>query len=866
MYATGELLDARNNALREILLNEMDYYQKLQLICDNYIEPLSLKMARGKKEFNSFTHIHMSAIFSNITQLKDISESIGKGLEDVFQKWPECNFKVSALRSHLVKLDAYSLYIQNFKHGQNVLRQLYIEDTKFKKFVDEQKDQDLHTLLKLPVDRIRWYHNSWERVLKHTPENHVDHADCLEISSIFSQLNAYCEAEFDQSTHQAEIEELKGRMDMIETHVEVLLNLWNTKQTFFKTGSVYLNPYNPKKKQDRFELFLFSSTLIIAKKYKGKDKERVSPKRIFNLRNQISVLARQDATTGLEFKEDMVMTPLFFTTPQERDEWIDSIRECVLDISPKNPIFNTDILSLPRTQTGIPTFLQDCCIQIIQRGQKTFYSNLFSETNITENTAREIRFKIQANLIIDWSVYTEKELGKILYHFFDRLPEPLFTYDLFPKFLEIIDSSAKVSQKVQSFQSALRTLPNKLQKIIMFVFSFFEKLCSINLSEVTPSGIAVLFGHTLLRRKGETIERKLVDGPRAGRVIQFLLHHHVFEEKFDTESSTSEQKKNSNPTEVHSSGTELKLKTLYAFKARKEGELTIEKDDVIKVTEQHASRWWRGINERTKQTGKFPQNYCKIIEGHHLLYLSKTPSRQKIVAPPSLSQSINSQPASRSADRLPDESEKKLIAVHGFTARKDVEISFEKGDVISVIEKHKSGWWIGECHGKTGRFPRNYCSTNAFQSQRMSSQSLNNSVTSGHPPAVPMTPHSASFYMEDPTNLSQSNNNLPQHNFSILIPSADSTPRNSRPTTAETSPRSGSSKKEKSGKEKKSKKSSSKDIIQEPATAKYSFIGRSEKELSFNKGDVLTIIRKSSSSWWKAEFNGKVGKVPANYF
>ena len=39
----------------------------------------------------------------------------------------------------------------------------------------------------------------------------------------------------------------------------------------------------------------------------------------------------------------------------------------------------------------------------------------------------------------------------------------------------------------------------------------------------------------------------------------------------------------------------------------------------------------------------------------------------------------------------------------------------------------------------------------------------------------------------------------------------------------------------------------------------------SQEELSFNQGDVMKIIRKHSSGWWKAELNGKEGLIPGNF-
>jgi len=51
------------------------------------------------------------------------------------------------------------------------------------------------------------------------------------------------------------------------------------------------------------------------------------------------------------------------------------------------------------------------------------------------------------------------------------------------------------------------------------------------------------------------------------------------------------------------------------------------------------------------------------------------------------------------------------------------------------------------------------------------------------------------------------------------------------------------------------------------ATALYDFRGESENDLSFQAGDVITIIERSESTedWWVGMLNGQKGSLPANY-
>lgn len=47
-------------------------------------------------------------------------------------------------------------------------------------------------------------------------------------------------------------------------------------------------------------------------------------------------------------------------------------------------------------------------------------------------------------------------------------------------------------------------------------------------------------------------------------------------------------------------------------------------------------------------------------------------------------------------------------AMYNFAARDANELSIQKGDVVNVLWRHPSGWWIGEHSAQTGLFPGNY--------------------------------------------------------------------------------------------------------------------------------------------------------------
>lgn len=47
--------------------------------------------------------------------------------------------------------------------------------------------------------------------------------------------------------------------------------------------------------------------------------------------------------------------------------------------------------------------------------------------------------------------------------------------------------------------------------------------------------------------------------------------------------------------------------------------------------------------------------------------------------------------------------------------------------------------------------------------------------------------------------------------------------------------------------------------------ARFNFQQTNEDELSFTKGDIITVIRAEEGGWWEGNLNGKTGWFPSNY-
>lgn len=50
-----------------------------------------------------------------------------------------------------------------------------------------------------------------------------------------------------------------------------------------------------------------------------------------------------------------------------------------------------------------------------------------------------------------------------------------------------------------------------------------------------------------------------------------------------------------------------------------------------------------------------------------------------------------------------------MKASYSFYAENPDELTINPGDVIRVLDEIDDGWWVGECDGRRGIFPVNYC-------------------------------------------------------------------------------------------------------------------------------------------------------------
>ncbi|XP_043468951.1 intersectin-1 isoform X3 [Leptopilina heterotoma] len=142
------------------------------------------------------------------------------------------------------------------------------------------------------------------------------------------------------------------------------------------------------------------------------------------------------------------------------------------------------------------------------------------------------------------------------------------------------------------------------------------------------------------------------------------------------------------------------VQVIAPYQATSAEQLNLQRGQLIMIRKKTDTGWWEGelqARGKKRQIGWFPASYVKLLT----------------------SNSNRSTPVSHGyLDSPTDPNIERVMALYPYQAQNEDELSFEKGDVITVLAKEEEAWWRGELNGVSGVFPSNYVSS-------MSSEMIN---------------------------------------------------------------------------------------------------------------------------------------------
>ncbi|KAF7727405.1 hypothetical protein EC973_007569 [Apophysomyces ossiformis] len=188
-------------------------------------------------------------------------------------------------------------------------------------------------------------------------------------------------------------------------------------------------------------------------------------------------------------------------------------------------IFGNELAKQVQSENGtIPLVVEKCIDAVEARGMS--YEGIYRKSG----GAGQMRLIMQAFEQGETPNLRDQEqwndicaITSVLKHYLRDLPDPLFTYDKHPKFIEAILISNPAEQ-IRVFGELIHSLPTENFDTLKYLMTHLDKVqqqCKDNL--MTAKNLAVIFGPTLMRQRDNNMD--LVEMNHKIGVIEFILNH-----------------------------------------------------------------------------------------------------------------------------------------------------------------------------------------------------------------------------------------------------------------------------------------------------------------------------------------------------
>ncbi|XP_060738674.1 intersectin-2a isoform X2 [Tachysurus vachellii] len=271
------------------------------------------------------------------------------------------------------------------------------------------------------------------------------------------------------------------------------------------------------------------------------------------------------------------------------------------------------------------------------------------------------------------------------------------------------------------------------------------------------------------------------------------------------------------PAATHTQHTQALA--LCAWTATTDTQLGFSKDDIITVLEQQEN-WWYG--ELGENQGWFPKTHVSMMTANNTL----TEPLYSTVDELDLADSV-----------LLEE----YVALYTYESPESGDLTFRAEDVVLVMEK-EGEWWKGCIGDQSGLFPSNYVKPKDTDSAK--------SGASGKKPEIAQVTTACKAMMAEQLNVTPGQLILVLHKNSCGWWLGELQARGK--------------------KRQKGWFHSSNVRLLEPNSvcqviAMYDYKAANGDEMTFQKGQLINVLNKDESDWWKGEINGVTGLFPTNY-
>lgn len=163
--------------IRELISTERSYTSSLTALINQYVFPLKVE---AMKRNGIISKEHLDKIFANIEEINSLNTALLRDLDTAMRGAPAGGLPIGAtLLPHLRVFSMYSLYVNSYTAGAELLTKLRRTSKPFAAFLQAAADRtaeplDITSYLIMPVQRIPRYKLLLEDLVRHTDESDRD--------------------------------------------------------------------------------------------------------------------------------------------------------------------------------------------------------------------------------------------------------------------------------------------------------------------------------------------------------------------------------------------------------------------------------------------------------------------------------------------------------------------------------------------------------------------------------------------------------------------------------------------------------------------------------------------------------------------
>lgn len=254
----------RSKVATEMLTTEQSYVGSLRRVVELFIVPL-----RDKGNEQVITAEERKALFSEIEVILGLNSSLLSELEERMAQWSFDQCLGDIFKQFTSFLKVYTSYINNFDNSITTLAKLKQSNANFSAYLSYAESRkecnglQINSFLVMPVQRIPRYVLLLKDFLRHTPEDHDDHANVNKALADMQQVAAYIEKKKEEAEN---IYHIMAIQDSLVGKFNTIVVPGRKYKFEGALSEAVVSSKRTKRKTEGYYCFLFNDLFVVARR------------------------------------------------------------------------------------------------------------------------------------------------------------------------------------------------------------------------------------------------------------------------------------------------------------------------------------------------------------------------------------------------------------------------------------------------------------------------------------------------------------------------------------------------------------------------------------------------------------------------